>query len=55
MESCEIAGKIQEMILSEVLQGCLAGLRFSIPNRSRSFFANGSISDRYSKVECLKA
>ena len=54
-EGSEIAGNIQEMILSQALQGCLMRLESCVPNRSRAFFANGNISKRYSKVECLKA
>ena len=54
-EGCEIAGSIQEMILSQALQRCLLRLRSCVLNRSCSFFASGGISNSHSNAECLKA
>ena len=54
MDGCEIAGfavNIQEMTLSQALEGCLLRLECSIPNRSRSFFCQLNISLSYSKAE----
>ena len=51
-EGCEIAGNIQEMILSQVLQGCLLRLEMTFPtDHVHFFFANGNKSESYSKAE----
>ena len=57
-EGCEIAGfagNIQDVILSQALQGYLLRLEYSISNRSRSFFSQWSISESYFKAQCLQA
>ena len=57
-EGCEIAGNIQEMILSQVLQGCLLRLEMTFPTDHVHFFLPMETNQRVIlrlKAECLKA